>query len=121
MATLKAVDFKKFNRNLNTLYKNFNDLKNLLKEEIIDENGNISYDRVEAYDELFEKMKVVSKINESFLQQNDLVSLEGKELSTFCNKIGINEDVFFKQQIIIEKISKFNLNKYIKIIKSENL
>lgn len=119
MATLKAVDMKKLNNNINKIYNNFTNLKKLLKEEIIDEKGNISYDRVEAYDELFEKMKTVSKINKSLLEKSDFVTLEGKELNVFCNKVGITEDIFYKQQLMVDKITKFNLNKYIKTIKSE--
>ena len=53
MATLKGVSIKKLNNSLEKVNKCFKELKTLLKNEIVENNGELSYDRFEEYDNLF--------------------------------------------------------------------
>lgn len=119
MATLKAVNPKTLDNNIIKLDTYFKELKSVLKKELINNNGNLSYDRIVEYDDLFKKLKKATVMNKCFLKMDGHVTLEGFELKTFCEKLKIDPDVFYKYQVIIERIEEFNLNKYIKTIKAE--
>jgi diguanylate cyclase (GGDEF)-like protein len=119
MATLKAVDINKLTKNMNKLKSDFKLIKKLIRQEIELNQGSISYDRVEQYDDLILHLKKANIVCKSLIEDEDLVNLQGNELTVFCNKIHLDEDNFFKYQILVQRIDDFNLNKYIKAIQKE--
>lgn len=119
MATLKGVNMQKLDEAFDKINQNFKELKNLLKEELLNNNGSLSYDRLVEYENLFISLKRCKLIGDSLEEKVNSIPLEGDELDTFCSKIGITKDCFFKHQVIIGKISKFDLTKFVEGIREQ--
>lgn len=119
MANLKAVNIRKLTSNMNKISSDFKLIKDLIRQEIELNDGTLSYDRVEEYDDLLLELKKVTKIHKALLSDKNLVDLEGNELTIFCDKINLDEDTFFKYQVLIQRIDSFSLNKYVKAIQKE--
>ena len=113
MATLKGVNATKLDNTLDNIYSSFKDLKEVLRDEILENKGNLSYDRVEEYEELFSKIKKCTVITDSMGKRENSIDLEGQELETFCSKLKMSKENYYKYQTIINLIGKFDLNQYI--------
>ena len=119
MSNLRLVNIEKLSNTLDTVLDDFKKLKKTLKNEILKNNGRISIDRLEEYEDLFLYLKNSNIFLKAFQENKDLINLDGKELDIFCEKIKLDEKKLNKYKIGIERIDKFNINEYVETCKKE--
>lgn len=119
MSNLRLVNIEKLSNTLDTLLEDFKKLKKTLRNEILKNNGRISIDRLEEYEDLFLTLKTSNIFLKAFQENKDLINLDGKELDIFCEKIKLDERKLNKYKIGIERIDKFNINEYVETCKKE--